>query len=530
MSDLRRLLPFLRPYRAHLLGVFALLLGGVAVGLAWPLVARAVVDDLVAGHRPQVLGLAGLALAGLVLGGGGRVLYLVTAARLLTDMRQHLFRHVLGLPTTVLTRSRRGDLATRLQADLAEAQRAMTDVLLQVALTAVGLVASLGLMFWLDARMTLATLALAPVLLASALAFRGPVARAARVVRDDSSDMLSFVVEGLDRVRLTQAYAAQEGESGRYRALIERFMGDLLRFQWVSLAAAGAPGVLLAVAGLLVLVWGGGRVAEGTMTLGTLLAYGAYQVRFFGPLQDLVRGVVALARAGASVRRVVELLDLPSESSLAAPVPTVAPSLALEEVTFGYAPGRPVVQDFSLRVAPGEVVALVGPNGAGKSTVAHLLLGFDRPWSGRILLDGREALAAEARAALTLVPQDPMLLHATVAENLRWAVPSASCEDLEEAARRAGCLEWIRSLPEGWDTVVGERGHCLSDGQRQRLALARGLLRRTPVLVLDEATSAIDLAAEEALWAGLREGGGSLLLLAHRPSTVARADRVVTLP
>lgn len=535
MSGLRLglFLPFLKPYRWRLLAVLFLMTLGTAASLAYPLLGRYWIDHvLVPGQvdllAPAAGALLALAAIGLGLGASTRFLYMVTAAHILTDMRAALLDHVLHLPSSTFTTMRRGELAARLHQDLVEAQRLVTDTVLQFLSTILSMLAALGLMLWLDWRLAAAALAMAPVLLGAAGLFRAQVTARARSVRDLSAGMLAYLVESLERAPLTQAYQQEDAEVGRYRGLAENFMQELVRFQWVSLAASAAPAAVLSVAGAVVLLLGGRWVAEGTLSLGTLLALTAYQLRLFGPLRELVSLALQAARSSASLTRVAELWDMATPT----PSPPAAlwakpPSLAFEEVSFAYRPECPTLRGVDLHLPSGALVAMVGPNGCGKSTLIKLLVGLEQPAAGRISVDGRLVSTTEMRRNVTIVPHDAFLLHADIEVNLRWSVPEASRAQLEAAAELAGILTWIESLPEGWNTTVGERGLALSDGQKQRIALARGLLRQTQVLVLDEAVSCLDPEAQEEVWAMLRNTGRTCLVLDHRVQAARHADLVV---
>jgi ATP-binding cassette subfamily B protein len=338
-------------------------------------------------------------------------------------------------------------------------------------------------------------------------------------------------------MKLTVSLNAQEREAGRFRARNDAFVESLMRMRRLTYLSGGLPGLLLAAGSGLVFLVGGWRVIGGHITMGTLVAFVAYQMRLVGPVQGLMGLYASVAAARVSLRRVHEILDTPAEIEEAAEaiaLPAVRGEIAFDRVTVDYNRHAPVLDAVSLTVSAGQCVAIVGPTGVGKSTIADLLVRHLDPQSGRILLDGRDLRTlrlAELRRHVVVVDQEPFVFHASIAENIRYARPDAGEADVLAAVHAAGLSELVARLPRGLATTVGERGRALSAGERQRLAIARAFLADPAVLVLDEATGALDPATEAQVVAGYEAvmRGRTTIVITHRLELARRADHVIVL-
>jgi ATP-binding cassette subfamily B protein/subfamily B ATP-binding cassette protein MsbA len=457
--------------------------------------------------------------------------------RMVYDVARDLFSRLLRRPMGFHARRPVGDSLARVTGD-SWSVHVVVDTLIfapgHALITATGLVA---VMTRLDPVLTLVTLAGAPLMAAGPLLVRRPLRAAADARREVESLIHSHVQQTLSSAAVVQAFAQEEREHGQFReygrAAVHAHQRGVLATRLGDLGV----GLTTTVATAAVLWVGAQRVLGGHVSTGTILVFLAYLTSLQEQLRALATAYIGLQTASASARRTLEVLDSPSEivdGPGPALVGRVRGALTFQAITAGYERERPVLEDVSLAIAPGELVALVGASGAGKSTLAALVPRFLDPWTGAVLLDGRdvrELRLADLRAQVAVLPQEPTLFPRSVAENIAYGRPTATRAEVEAAALAAGVHAVVERLPDGYDTVLGAGGATLSGGERQRVALARALLKDAPVLVLDEPTSALDPAGERVALAGIARlaAGRTTLLIAHRRSTAAGADRVVVL-
>lgn len=539
---LRRALSHLRPYRRRLLLVVALGLVSTAFSLLVPLLSRTLVDGaILAGDagalRLVVLLFAVVTLAGFGLNVWSGMCYTRVSADVLFDMRLALYRHLQRLSPRFHARTRFGDVMSRLNNDVGEIQRVASEVVLAWVGNVLFLVGAVGMLAYLDVRLLALGAAALPVSVWALVRYRRRLETRVAALRERSADIGSFLVETLQAVRLVVAANAQEREVGRFRARNRRFVDALMAMQWTTYLSGGLPGLVLSVSTAAVFLYGGQRVIDGTLTLGTLVAFMAYQLRLFGPVQALMGLYASFATVRVSLGRVHEILDVEPEvveAPSAAALPAVRGELELDGVTLSFDRGGPVLEDVTLRAPAGACLAIVGPSGGGKSTIADLALRFLDPDAGTVRLDGRDLRTLrlrDLRAHVALVEQEPAVFHASIAENVRYARPGATDDEVRAAVSAAGLAGLAASLPDGCATVVGERGAALSAGERQRLAVARALLAAPAVLVLDEPTAALDPESEQQVAEGFEAvmRGRTTVLITHRAALARRADRVAVL-
>jgi ABC-type multidrug transport system fused ATPase/permease subunit len=543
---LRELVPFaghLRGRARALAALFALGLLGAAASLATPLLGKAFIDAVATrgdfGAVPRIAAaLVALAAADFALAGVTRVLHTRLSAGLLAALRERLFARCLAAPLEHMERFRHGDLLTRFGTDVPRVQVLLVDGLLGAVQNALFLAVAAAILFQLAPALALWSFAGVAAALALAAAFRRPVEARTQGVREVMADLAHFLSERLGALRPVRLHGAAGDEGARLAGLNRRLTARVVGFQVFDALTSGLPGLSLTLSLAWTYVLGGRLLEAGTITLGTFVAFVLYQGRLFGPAQGLLGLVRSLQESRVHLARVVEVLGSEADSGFppgGGPGPEERAAVGAVEargVRFAYPGKPPALRGLDLRLGPGEKVALCGPSGAGKSTLVQLLFGLRRPWSGSIRVGGVEpGTGGDLRQVIGYAGAEPFLLHATVEENLTYGCPGADPAAVLRAARTAEAHEFILSLPEGYRTVIGGRGLALSDGQRQRLGLARLLVRAPPILVLDEAFSALDPDTEARVRRNLwREyPDRTFLLVTHRLGGLGEFDRLLLL-
>jgi subfamily B ATP-binding cassette protein MsbA len=541
---LARLAPLVRPYIARLVVAFLFLVVAAAAGLVFPAVLRYLLDAAFELKDRGALDRIALGLLGVfaVQGVANFVqVFLLSSSteRIVATLREQTFAHLIRLSPAFFTERRTGELTSRLSSDLALLQSLLSTWISELSRQTLFLIGGIAMMFVTNPRLTLTTLAVVPVVVVAAFTFGRALRKASTSVQDRIGEAMGMADESFGSIRTVQSFTREGIETQRFSALLHDLVGVAVSRARIRALFFGVVG-FVAFGSVAAVLWqGGAQVVEGKLTAGTLVAFLFYALFVAAAVGTLASLFGNFQEAIGAASRVFELLD--AEPTVREPehprqfIEPVRGAVTLEAVAFRYQPDLPdVVQDISLDIAPGEVVALVGRSGAGKTTIASLLPRFWDVTAGRITLDGldiRELSLDTVRGAIGIVPQEPVLFSGSIRENIAYARPDASDADVLRAAQAAHAWEFIERLPEQWSTRVGERGVKLSGGQRQRIAIARVFLKDPAVVILDEATSSLDTESERYVEQALEQllQGRTTLLIAHRLSTVRRADRVVVL-
>jgi ATP-binding cassette subfamily B protein/subfamily B ATP-binding cassette protein MsbA len=457
--------------------------------------------------------------------------------RMVYDLAADLFGHLQRLSLQFHSRGSVGDMARRITADCGCVSAILKDALLPAVSSGISLIVMFIIMWRMNPVLTVCSLGVLPVMILALRLYMQPMQDRAYAQQETEARIYTHIEETLAAIPVVQAYSREPLEVQRFRGTTRDVLAAILSTTRVQLQFKILTGLAIA-AGTAGILWLGTREAlAGRLTTGDLLVFLAYLGSLYTPLSTLMYTPTTIQGAGGSARRVLELLakeqtvrDRPHAKALA----RARGEVTLENVTFGYEPGRPVLHNLSLAARPGQTIAVVGPSGAGKSTLASLLPRLFDPWEGTIRLDGhdlRDIKLFDLRRQVALVLQEPFLFPRTVAENLAYGRPDATEAQIEAAAEAANAHEFIRKLPKGYQTVLGPRGATLSGGQRQRLSIARALLTDAPVLVLDEPTSALDTGTEASLMTALQRlmEARTTFIIAHRLSTIRNADLIVVL-
>lgn len=544
-SLMRRALGYLAPYRLRVVAAVLLLAAASLSGLAGPyLVKRGIDEGILGGHPERLLPIALLFGGLLVLEFGlSYIQTLVVASlgqRFMLDLRLALFKHLQRLPVAFFDRNPVGRLMTRITNDVELLNEMFSSGLVAIIGDLITLAVILGYLLMLNARLALITFALLPLLTIITLYFRGRLRKNFRQVQRRIAALNAFLQEHLTGMEVVQAFVQERRVADRYRHLNEKHTRAHLDsvfnfglfFPLVEVIAVLSISLSLGFGGL----WYT-QGDEAGLSLGVLAAFILYARRFFQPISDLSEKFNIMQAAMASSERIFRLLDEEVEPEPAEPRPLgrrARGEIRFEGIHFGYDPEQPVLHDVGFRVEPGERLALVGPTGGGKSSILGLLLRFYEAQKGVIRLDGhdiRDLPRAELRAQLALVQQEITLFPGTIAENIHLGDPKIDEARIEAAARSVGALEFIERQPRGFDTVLQAGGGGLSTGQKQLIAFARALVYDPAVLILDEATSAVDTETESQVQRGIERllAGRTSLVVAHRLSTIRGADRILVI-
>lgn len=549
----RKVFHYLWPYRLPfffaLMQVF--LISGCELLKPWPL--KMVIDHVLS-HNPlpweavqglDPMGVLMLACVGLVLiyllAGGITLLNNYTTIKIgqkmVNDMRAELYNHLQRLSLAFHSRRQVGDLLYRVMADTYAIQSLTMNGVFPITTALVLLAGMFIVMMRIDWVLTLLALAVCPALFLSITALSGRISHAATLAREQESEVYSVVQRAMSSMRIIQAFTKEEEEHRKFMTASSLSLGASLRLYTLQTFYSGIINVVMAL-GTALVVWVGARhVMDGSLTVGEIVIFTTYLASLYAPINTISQTWGLLQGAKVGVNRVFEILEIErdlKDGTKRFPASGAKGEIVWEDISFQYVPEQPVLQGVSLRVKPGQKVAIVGPTGVGKSTLVSLIPRFYDPQGGRVLIDGtdvREYELQSLRRQIAMVLQPPLVFPITVRENIAYGKPHATLEEVMEAARLARIHETIDRLPQKYETVVGEQGATLSEGERQRITIARAILRNSPILILDEPTSSVDAETEAFIMEGLNQlsAGRTTFIIAHRLSTVRQADLIIVL-
>ena len=543
------LFKYINPYKwKFIAGLLFIVLSSLST-MAFPYLLKKLIDsaqqvitgNTVSSNSPVVLTLMGILFLQMIFSFMRIYLFSQVGERALADMRKDIFQRMIMMPMDFFARRRVGELSSRLSADLSQIQDAVTVLLAEVLRGVLTLIIGMGLIFYISHKLTFLMLSVVPVIVIIGVVFGKKIRKLSKTTQDQLADSNTIVQESLQGISNVKAFSNEWFEIARYKrslamAVNMSIKNGLFRGLFVSF-------LLFSVFGAIVLVvwYGTGLMREGVLSFGDLTAFVVYTAFVGGSMAGFADLYSSLQKTLGATQRVREILRTSPEDVKPYQEPLdekfrLQGAVIMKHVSFAY-PSRPeaqVLKDISLRIEPGQQVALVGPSGAGKSTIASLLLRFYDPLSGKIELDGMDISGiplTQLRQQMAVVPQDVLLFGGSILENIEYGKPGSSREEIMEAARKAYAHDFISGFPEGYETMVGERGIKLSGGQRQRIAIARAILKDPAILILDEATSSLDSASEALVQNALENlmQGRTSFVIAHRLSTIRNADQILVL-
>jgi ABC-type multidrug transport system fused ATPase/permease subunit len=540
---LRRVTVYLKPYKGMAFATMACALFSLGFSLAYPHLIRAVLDDVIGKGRADLLAPVTLALIGTFLLRDAfnsiRILINNTLEQnVIYDMRREVYGRLQRLPVNYFDQRASGDLMTRVIEDVNSVERILIDGIEQGTVAVLSLLVIPFILFQMSVKLTLVAMIPLPLLAGGALWYTLTAHRRYRVQRRAASAMNALLMDNLQGVRQIKSFGQESHEDGRFAqradGLRQSTMGIMRMWALYSPAMTFASAL-----GLGLILWvGGGQVVKGAMTSGQLVAFLFYLGLFYEPIRQLHGLNQILQAARAAAERMFDILDFAVERTdnkrrHAFPAP-VCGEVIYEKVAFQYAADKPVLHDISLHARPGDMVALVGPTGAGKSTLVNMLPAFYELTGGRVTIDGQDidGIALESlRNQISIVSQEPFLFNGTIRENILYGKLAATDGELIAASKAANCHDFISRLPTGYDSRVGERGVKLSVGEKQRVSIARALLKDSPILILDEATASVDTGTEKLIQEALEHlmANRTSFVIAHRLSTIRKADQILVL-
>jgi subfamily B ATP-binding cassette protein MsbA len=558
-GKLRLIAGLLAPYRSWIVVIFVAMLIETAMTIAAPWPLKIVIDNVVGSHKPpewihwfrflslehDKLELAAAAAAAMlaiaVIGAVATYVdnyYTESVAQWVAyDLRLRVYDHLQRLSLGYYDSHQTGVITSTLIDDVKTVQAFASSGTLDILVDLLTIAGMVGIMLWLEWDFALIAIGVAPLLLFFVARVNKAVKKATHEVRRRQADIMAVVQQGLESIRVVKAYGRQDMEEARLAAASRVTVEAALAARRVKSLVSPVVGIVAAGCTAYVLWRGAGLILRDAMTVGALTVFLAYMSKFFKPVQDLAKMSNTIAQTAVAIERVKAILDadeiVPERPDARSPG-ALRGEIAFEGVAFAYDPKAPVLKDVNVKIAPGQFVGIVGPTGGGKSTVVSMVPRFYDPSKGRVLIDGvdlKDLKLAELRDQVGFVLQDTVLFRGTIHDNIAYGRPDATDAEIAEAAKLANADEFIGKMPDGYNTMVGERGLTLSGGQRQRIGIARAIVRNAPILILDEPTAALDTESEKLVIEALQRlmKGRTVLTIAHRLSTIRDAHKIIVL-
>ncbi|WP_096199300.1 ABC transporter ATP-binding protein [Bacillus sp. FJAT-45350] len=539
MKKYKWLFPYIKPYTPHLVVVLVISLVSTALSLSYPYFTSLLIDDVLINQTYSLKSIVFLAFgamfAGYVLSSFNSLLYLHVTLQMLRNLRRDLFLRIQKTKYRFFVHRKVGDIITRLNGDAAEVQSGLTDTILQAIIQVSTFIFVASMLLWLDFKLALVCFLFMPVLIWAIVYFRPLIVSVTTDMRKQHSTLQSFLIERLNGIKLIKFVSAETRVTVEFDKQVKEINQKSFRYSLLSTLAEGIPRIAILLSTILVFSWGGHLVLTEQMTIGALVAFTGYQARLFGPVQSIAALYMRFQRMNVSLGRLEELVQqteveiYEKSGGNHSKVGENEPLLTLENVSFGYQQDKHLLHGANFKMDKGEVVAIVGPSGIGKSTFIDLITGLYQPTNGSIGFKGtniEELSLSQLRAQIAVATQQAPLFNGSIFENIKFSQPNATLEEVKEVAELVGLHEDISTFEARYETLIGERGSALSGGQRQRIALARTLLQKADLYVLDEATSEVDIQSEKAIFKRLRNSGRTrnVIIISHRLSTLDWVD------